>query len=155
MEKTDQQQGVVEYEAPPPRKPPPPPSPPRAAEQGQREEQREKETTEYEAPPSPPNISMPIDGTLRGGHVKEESSTVRLGFYSDLRTKRRKEIVVKVLTGGRERDRQGGMAEELKSLVRATRSSVAAGAVLFDGDFARNRKSSSAWNGALACQVYV
>ena len=32
---------------------------------------------------------------------------------------------------------------------------VAAGAVPFDHGFARKRRSSSAWNGALASQVYV
>ena len=40
-------------------------------------------------------------------------------------------------------------------LVWGTRSSVAVGVVPFDRDFARKKKLSSAWNGALACQVYV
>ena len=83
-EEMEQQDGVVEYEAPPPPKPPPPPSPPSTAEEGKREEQREDETTEYEAPPPPPlppppKLSMPGDGSLRGGHV-EDISTARLGF---------------------------------------------------------------------------
>ena len=83
-EAMEQHEGVVKYEAPPPPKPPPPPSPPSTAEEGKREEQREDETTEYEAPPPPPlppppKLSMPGDGSLRGGHV-EDISTARLGF---------------------------------------------------------------------------
>ena len=40
---------------------------------------------EYESPlppplPPPPEISMPVDGMSRGGHVEEEISTAKLGF---------------------------------------------------------------------------
>ena len=75
----------MEDEAPPPPpKPPPPPLPPHSAKQGKRKEQLEEETTGYEAPapppPPPPEIPMPVDRSLRGGHVEEEISTVWLGF---------------------------------------------------------------------------
>ena len=47
------------------------------------------------------------------------------------------------------------MIEEHAWLVWGARPSVTAGAVPFDRGFAIMRKSSSAWNGALACQVQV
>ena len=53
----------------------------------EKEEQREEETTEDEIVPPPPlppppEFSMLVDGSLSGGHVGEEISTARLGFYS-------------------------------------------------------------------------
>ena len=70
-------------------------------------------------------------------------------------------MVVNGLPEGGERDRQGGLVEELESLVWASslglRSStdVRGGVVLFESEFAKKIISSSAWNGVLACQGYV
>ena len=106
------------------------------------------------SPPLQPEIPLPVDDIGFRGCQLDEILTAKLGFcfcFADKtldggggeRVIRRR---VRPTTGVGEGARVIGLGNEVQR--RRMRCP-------FDRDFARMRKPSSAWNGALSCQVYI